>query len=142
MNTEIKTKCNCNRYHHNLCPNFLSNPENKADTEIKTKEEWEEVDGDIIVSWDIADGGDNWVVQFWKVNIDGRKQLIQQLDKNSDYGGSFTLHLPSSHQSLSSQKEQFATQIIEALEGIRWLESSDEARIHNQALYQAQQIIK
>lgn len=44
----------------------------------------------ITVSWDIADGGDNWVVQFW-ANINGVKTLIQQLDKNSDDAGSFDL---------------------------------------------------
>ena len=108
-------------------------------TEIKTKEEWEEVDGDIIVSWDIADGGDNWVVQFWKVNIDGRKALIQQLDKNSDDGGSFTLHLPSSHQSLSSQKDQFATQLIEALE--KENNAPDENSAWNHAISEAIEII-
>jgi hypothetical protein len=43
------------------------------------------------VSWDIADGGLNWVVQFWREDIDGTKTLLQQLDKNSDDGGSFAL---------------------------------------------------
>ena len=43
------------------------------------------------VSWDIADGGSNWVVQFWRHDKDGTKTLIQQLDKNSDDGGGFDL---------------------------------------------------
>ena len=45
----------------------------------------------VVVSWDIADGGTEWVVQFWKVDKDGTKTLFQQLDKNSDDGGSFDL---------------------------------------------------
>ena len=45
----------------------------------------------MVVSWDIADGGTEWVVQFWKVEVDGTKTLLQQLDKDSDDGGSFYL---------------------------------------------------
>ena len=41
------------------------------------------------VSWDIASNGSNWVVQFWKQEKDGIKTLIQQLNKDSDDGGSF-----------------------------------------------------
>lgn len=45
----------------------------------------------VVVSWDIADGGTEWVVQFWKIDKDGTTTLFQQLDKNSDDGGSFDL---------------------------------------------------
>lgn len=50
----------------------------------------------IRVSWDIADGGDNWVVQFWKIGKDGSAEIFTKLDKHSDDGGSFDLLTPPS----------------------------------------------
>ena len=47
----------------------------------------------IVVSWDIADGGDNWIVQFWKTDKEGKAELFTQLDRNSDDGGSFEIPL-------------------------------------------------
>ena len=46
----------------------------------------EENYGDYKISWDIAEGRDNWVVQIWK-----GQTLMAQLDKKSDEGGCFTL---------------------------------------------------
>ena len=57
---------------------------------IKESERNEET---IKVSWDIAYGSDNWVVQFWKVGKDNKHELITQLDKNSDSGGSMEFPL-------------------------------------------------
>lgn len=48
-------------------------------------------DNAVIVSWDIAGGGSEWVVQFWRTKKDGTKVLIEQLDKNSDDGGNFII---------------------------------------------------
>lgn len=45
----------------------------------------------ISVSWDIADGGREWVVQFWHKDEDGKMNLLTQLDKDSDEGGNFLL---------------------------------------------------
>jgi hypothetical protein len=50
-----------------------------------------EVLEEIMVSWDIADGGAEWVVQFYKKEKDGKMTLLTQLDKNSDDGGSFSM---------------------------------------------------
>ena len=41
---------------------------------------------EIIVSWDIADGGKEWCVLFWKCKPDGTKECFQKIDKNSDDG--------------------------------------------------------
>lgn len=43
------------------------------------------------VSWDIANGGDEWIVQFWLVDKNNKMTLIAQLDKNSDGAGNFDL---------------------------------------------------
>ena len=121
MNTEIKTKCNCNRYHHNLCPNFLSNPENKADTEIKTKEEWE-------IKFERNFGFDSEYIKTLpevlptedvSLLIEDIKSFIQTL--------------------LASKKEQFATQIIEALE--KENNAPDENSAWNHAISEAIEII-
>lgn len=51
----------------------------------------------IIVSWDIADGGSEWCIQFWQVNKDESQKLIQQIDKNSDDSGCFDISNFKSH---------------------------------------------
>jgi len=61
--------------------------------------------GGLRVSWDIADNGKEWIVQFWRKDLDGTMTLVTQLDKNSDDGGSFDL----SH--IASLKEQTHAQI-------------------------------
>lgn len=43
------------------------------------------------VSWDIADGGKNWEVQFWRKESDGTLTCVTRLNKESDDGGSFSL---------------------------------------------------
>lgn len=59
-------------------------------TEIaKARQEEREKRSGYRVSWDMADDGDNWVVQFWKVGKDGKMELFTQLDKNSDNCGNF-----------------------------------------------------
>lgn len=46
---------------------------------------------EISVSWDTAEGTDNWIVQFWEKDENGIVTLTHSLNKNSDEGGGFIL---------------------------------------------------
>lgn len=75
-------------------PDLIKSVAEKHLNTPKPESDWE---GKIRVSWDIAECGEDWVVQFWKIGKDGKAELFTQLDENSDEGGSFDLPSHTQH---------------------------------------------
>ena len=100
-------------------------------TVIKTKEEWEK-EFDQKISELKRDGGTEEIYEFGYRTITTQNEIYTIPDWGNVKSFIRTL--------LSSQKEQFATQIIKALKGEKW--SIFPEGEWNRALSKAQQIVK
>lgn len=98
-NTMSKEQDNYNRALDAASPKIYSQAELDHELALAEERGRKKAFNNLFVSWDTAEKKDNWVVQFWRVEQDGTRTIVEELSKSSDEGGMFRLG------ALTSEKE-------------------------------------